>query len=1049
MALIKKGGRGLDAIWAPLLFLSVGFVLAGWVGHSLRSTEEMLVSNLEGEVDSHFDAALLYHQNLAHFYIGEVLSNPGVPETINQLQAENHPERQQQLRDRLKEMVEASYQRFQFHGSFQFHFHSPQSVSLLRMHAPEKFGDSLLGFRRSVDLANQTRKAISGFEEGRVFHGFRNVFPVSLRDQHVGTVELSFSSQSICQYLDEVFKDSHTMVLIRSRIVQNALFDDYLDNYTPSFLGEPYWVGSDNDHSLSQIFPQSDPSELALLKGLFHEAFQQKIQKEGRRSTPVFWNGKAWILYTRSIANIAGEPVALLVAMEDAPAIAKNRERFSHYYLGAWLLSGWITLSVLLFVWQRRKLTAESRILLKTQTKLSENLPGALYQFEYHPKTRQKRFPYTSHCFFNFFSLAPETKVADDAEPVFQRIHPQDRPAVEETISWSAESMDPWECEFRVISPQGEIRWIFGLATPERNGETILWHGFLSDIGERKQREELQLRMANELAESKKRADILAMEAHSANRAKSSFLATMSHEIRTPLNAIIGTSALLAQTPLDDEQRDMIQTLGNSGDALLSLINDILDYSKIEAGKLDLEEKVFRLNDILDSLFDIISPKAIDQGLELTYAVPSDCPAMVLGDQSRLHQILLNLLSNAVKFTEQGTVDLEVEFAEKSPTLWNFTFTVSDSGIGIHPEALEKLFQPFTQADSSITRRFGGTGLGLTICRKISEAMGGSIAAQSVQNEGSRFSICIPLGKVAHSPSIFQENNLPDLRGKSVLAVDDNHHNRKIIHSQITSLGMHCETLASAPDAISRLHENRNFDLLILDYQMPHTDGKDLAIEIRRTWPTWKIPIILFSSGMPLNNPRNISEVFDQVLLKPLRASAFHRALQRLFEKTPLGERKALPHEKDTLPSVRCLKILVADDNKVNQKVISLILRKLGHEVELASDGEAAVEQCSKGNFDLILMDLQMPGMDGLEATRMIRKKVPCPPIIIALTAETLKGTRENCLEAGMTDYLVKPIRPDQVRETLAHYFGPEKPQSQNSSRTERFSRIPPTHSSI
>ncbi len=522
-------------------------------------------------------------------------------------------------------------------------------------------------------------------------------------------------------------------------------------------------------------------------------------------------------------------------------------------------------------------------------------------------------------------------------------------------------------------------------------------------------------------------------EIEDSNRAKNEFLAMIGHEIRTPLNAVTGMTGLLLDTKLTGQQREFANIIRSSGETLLTMINNILDFSKIEANKLELEEQPFELGQCIEEALRLFIPQASEKKLELAYLLEPQTPTAIIGDVTRVRQILANLLSNAVKFTERGEVVVYVNATaipcpqerENCQESWyEIRFAVKDTGIGIPNDRIHRLFQSFSQVDASTTRKYGGTGLGLVISKHLSELMGGKMWVHSTDGKGSTFYFTI---LASAAPSLSPANSLDaerDLVGKRMLIIDDNVTNQKILTMQAQSWGMFTCAVESGAKALEWLKQGVTFDIAILDMNMPQQDGISLASEIRKQPQCRDLPLILLSSlAQPEIGKRAQNINLTAILTKPIQQAQLYSILIRIFVGRPIrvtnvpsasAERKLLA---ESLP----LRILVAEDVVVNQEVIRLLLEKLGYWSDIVSNGREVLDALRRQSYDVILMDVRMPEMDGLTATRQIRKDwLPekCPRII-AMTADAMQGDQEKCLEAGMDDYIAKPIRLDELRKAL------------------------------
>jgi PAS domain S-box-containing protein len=616
------------------------------------------------------------------------------------------------------------------------------------------------------------------------------------------------------------------------------------------------------------------------------------------------------------------------------------------------------------------------------------------------------------------------------------------------------------------VWPDGHRTWVRTSKVPlrDRRGQIIGTMGISHDITSRKLAEQEVARKAEELARTNAALEQLAKEAKAASRAKSDFLANMSHEIRTPMNGIIGMTDLTLETELTSEQRDYIETVKLSADSLLTVINDILDYSKIEADKIDLERIDFNLYECIEGALKTLALRADEKGIELLCEISPEVVETVVGDPGRLRQVLINLIGNALKFTLEGEVSLTIQAESIEQEAITIHCTVSDTGVGIAPEKLRSIFESFSQADTSTTREFGGTGLGLTISKRLVEMMGGRIWVESEVGVGSRFHFTAQLGTAVTRKTVAEiPTTLELLHGGKVLIVDDNRTNRRILEGMLARWGMSPSTASdglSALEALSDAHaSNHPFELVISDMHMPRMDGFSLAEEIKKQPGLCTSTIMMLTSGGQRGDAARCGALgIAAYLLKPVRQAELREAIARVLSAkghanaAHMITRRALAGNGGP---ARGLHILLAEDNPVNQKLALRLLEKRGHHVAVVCNGREALAALDKKSYDLVLMDVQMPEMDGLEATALLREKEKISgnhQVVIAMTAMVMKGDRERCIAAGMDGYVSKPIRVQELDEALDRHIvddrksppgaQPSDPQTASVSAEELLERI-------
>jgi PAS domain S-box-containing protein len=590
-------------------------------------------------------------------------------------------------------------------------------------------------------------------------------------------------------------------------------------------------------------------------------------------------------------------------------------------------------------------------------------------------------------------------------------LHPADRARVQ--VAW-AEAVAhnlPFTLHYRFLRADRRETWVMGNAVASHNPDgSVNGHiGTVTDVTE-------SHRQSQALAAAK-------AEAEAAVSAKALFLANMSHETRTPLNAVIGVTTLLLDTPLSADQRDLVQTIRAGGESLLEIINDILDYSKAEAGKLEIEQQAFGLRQCVEDSLDLVAARALDKGLNLAYLIEDGTPEVLVGDPTRVRQILVNLLSNAVKFTHQGEVFVSID-SEAMPggQMHRIHITVQDTGIGIAPEHLPRLFQSFTQVDASTTRQYGGTGLGLAISKRLAELMGGTVTADSESGRGSRFHVTFQTMAAPSEPAVFMQSTDPALAGQRVLIVDDNLTNRRILTRLALRWGMVPSTLASALEALDRVLHGESFDVAVLSSNVAVGSRIELAEAMRRRCGTVGPPIVLLTPLGQQHPQRNEGgPEAAACLTRPIKPSRLYATLLAALSDSHAASPPPSPVSQEPAePSA--LRVLVADDNRVNQRVVTEMLKRLGYRADVVANGLQAIEAVERQRYDLVLMDVQMPEMDGLQAARWItqRRGPDQRPRVVGMTANAMARDREACLAAGMDDQLVKPIDLASLAALLA-----------------------------
>jgi len=634
---------------------------------------------------------------------------------------------------------------------------------------------------------------------------------------------------------------------------------------------------------------------------------------------------------------------------------------------------------------------------------LVKNIPGVTFRCS---NDADRTMDFVSNPIEELTGYPAEAFIGDSELDYHEIVLPEDSERRDQAIQAAVSAGEPWEIEYRIRRKDGSRRWVYECGRAVSAGDDRWWlDGIILDDTSRKE-------METALLQAREEAD-------AANQAKSVFLANMSHEIRTPMNAVIGLTHLVLQTDLNRRQRDHLTKIQGAANNLLGIINDILDFSKIEAGKLEIETIDFRLDEVLENVISILAPKSAEKGLELLVTREPDIPSVLVGDPLRLGQILINLANNAIKFTEQGEVIIRVESAAPD----KLRFLIQDTGIGMTQEQVGRLFQSFSQADSSTTRRYGGTGLGLAICRKLVEMMEGEISVESTPGEGSTFSFTI---KTSPSNSGLQSSFVPaeDLAGMRVLVVDDNTTSRTMIQEMMEAFSFRSSGVSNGEEALLELENAASDDpysLVLMDWRMPGMDGLETSRRIRQSARVNPRIIMVTSYGREVIRAQADRIGLDGFLMKPVTPSLLFDSIQAAMGQPT----ESLPFQQPSsseVPRFGGGKVLLAEDNEINQQVAYELLSQADLQVSVVGNGQAAVEAVEAEDFQLILMDVDMPVMDGYEATRELRRR-GCKLPILAMTAHAMDSARTKSLEAGMDEHLTKPINPAQLYAVLAQYL--------------------------
>ncbi len=1007
----------------PLLALTIaGFILFSALGVTLIDTLLNFEKNQQLEVRlSHeqvaYAAILRAQERIANTLYSEHINQPSVTARVRSV-IESRGSAQATARGLLYRQLYPLYQRLKDLGFRQFHFHTPEGRTLLRFHSPLRFDDALFAQRPLVEQVNTRLKAAEGFEMGRLFHGFRFVYPLFDQDQHIGSVELSVPFTTLEQELDKLVQNDFFIFALKRDSVFAKLHPGQRSLFTPLALNDDFVIENSEAHLGNAI--NHRPIQSRLEHALTHHQDEIRTGMDSGKAFAMTHDvdGSFYAVLFMPVPDLSDTTQAYIITATRVPEIE------TLILKGRWLeLLLVILIAGLALLFYRKQQGAqetrnERNKLQAITERMAEGLlvqdPAGRITF-INPAAQatlgiseEEALGQFAHDLFHVHLGADGIPVPIEACPI--RTTTADGKVYTSEDEFFRRYSDNHLIPIQVTSAQFKVE-------DENAGSITIFR----DITRRKEYE-AKLEQAHQ-------------DALDSNQAKSEFLANMSHEIRTPMNGILGMLELVLDADLPAEHKDYIRIANSSGQTLLALLNSILDLSKVEAGRMELESTDFNLRETLEETTKLFAPQAQGKGLEIAALIDDSVPEFANGDPTRLRQVITNLLGNAIKFTEEGEITLTACMTTSPDQAYQLHVGIRDTGIGVAVDAQERIFECFTQADGSTTRRYGGTGLGLTLSRKIVTQMGGEIWLESALGQGSTFHFTAVLQPAVEPETLFVPNE--NLQGLRALIVDDKVTNRVILERFCDAWGIYHQSAASGHSALQKLEsaakQGKAFDCVLSDMMMPDMDGVELARQARANGRFAGLKWLLITSytGRGLNQQANIAG-FDRLLPKPIGRRELHDALEQVLLGHAASETTSSPAGTRNAQLPSGARILLAEDNEVNRQVATAHLNKFGCKVTTAADGAEALKIFCEQSFDLVLMDCQMPVMDGLSACRAMRQWEQAQSRdvtpIIAMTAFNSDQNIADCIAAGMNDKLDKPFQPEALYQLLTQYAGSAQP---------------------